>query len=88
MQYPRRIAPLAGLLLGTAMAAGCGGAALKTATRHAIDAIPPQAPLSAYVYRDHLILRFQEGDKPTVFHGDWKARVSRPRAKNGFGPSR
>lgn len=71
-QTPRLV--VAGLLPAIVLIAGCGHAVTKTATRRAFDALPPDPALRAYVYRDNLILRFQEGGKGAVFKADWKGQ--------------
>ncbi len=55
------------------LAIGCGSGVSKTATRNAYDALPPDAPMTAWVQRDSLFLRFQHGGAPSVFEAGWKA---------------
>jgi phosphatidylserine/phosphatidylglycerophosphate/cardiolipin synthase-like enzyme len=69
----RALAGLLGLLAAALAACGCGHGVTVAATRRAFDDLPAGAVLSAWVYRDHLVLRFRESGRQSVFEADWKA---------------
>jgi cardiolipin synthase A/B len=75
---------VANLLLVAGLVSGCGHTTSKITTRRALDALPPQAALSAHVGGDQLFLKFREGDKETVFQADWKSRGLEHAAENRF----
>jgi cardiolipin synthase A/B len=75
---------VASLLLLAGLVSGCGHTASKLTTRRALDALPPQAALNAYVAGDRLFLKFREGDKETTFQADWKSRGLEDEAENRF----
>ena len=66
------------------LAGGCSSTVSKTATRKAYDALPADAAMTAYVYKDSLYLRFQNGGSPSVFEADWKASAVEKSGANRF----
>lgn len=72
-----------GLFPVALLAGGCGHTVTAT-TRRALDTLPAETTMRAYVYRDNLILQFLEGGRQTFFKAAWKGRGLEKAGKNRF----